>query len=100
MKKSKCLECHRKQVFFPKRKGTPSLVKIEHKSTANLDSARSKKSKVAVLQLDQVDIYLLGKRRELIITWIKEGENKFKRTFLIARVTSLTPEVDLFRNKQ
>ena len=42
----------RKRVFFPKQKGTPSLVKIEHKNTATLDSARSKKkSKVAVLQL-------------------------------------------------
>ena len=42
----------RKQVFFPKQKGTPSLVKIKRKNTATLDSARSKKkSKVAVLQL-------------------------------------------------
>ena len=33
----------RKRVF-PKQKGTPSLVKIEHKNTATLDSARSKKN--------------------------------------------------------
>ena len=51
MKKSKWLECQGNE-FFPKQKGTPSLVKIEHKNTATLDSARSKKkSKVAVLQL-------------------------------------------------
>ena len=51
MKKSKWLDCQG-NVFFPKQKGTPSLVKIEHKNTATLDSARSKKkSKVAVLQL-------------------------------------------------
>ena len=51
MKKSEWLDCQRNE-FFPKQKGIPSLVKIEHKSTATLDSARSKKkSKVAVLQL-------------------------------------------------
>ena len=33
----------RKRVF-PKQKGTPSLVKIEHKNTATLDSARSKRN--------------------------------------------------------
>ena len=49
--KSKWLDCKGNE-FFPKQKGTPSLVKIEHKNTATLDSARSKKkSKVAVLQL-------------------------------------------------
>ena len=48
MKKSEWFDCQGND-FFPKRKGTPSLVKIEHKSTATLDSARSKKSKVAVL---------------------------------------------------
>ena len=42
-----------KKRVFPKQKGIPSLVKIEHKNTATLDSARSKKkSKVAVLQLN------------------------------------------------
>ena len=52
MKKSKWLDCQGNK-FFPKQKGTPSLVKIEHKNTATLDSARSKKkSKVAVLQLN------------------------------------------------
>ena len=51
MKKSGWLDCQRNE-FFPKQKGIPSLVKIEHKNTATLDSARSKKkSKVAVLQL-------------------------------------------------
>ena len=51
MKKSKWLDCQGNE-FSPKQKGTPSLVKIEHKNTATLDSARSKKkSKVAVLQL-------------------------------------------------
>ena len=51
VKKSKWLDCQGNE-FFPKQKGTPSLVKIEHKNTATLDSARSKKkSKVAVLQL-------------------------------------------------
>ena len=51
MKKSEWLDCQRNE-FFPKQKGIPSLVKIEHKNTATLDSARSKKkSKVAVLQL-------------------------------------------------
>ena len=51
MKKSKWLDCQRNEIF-PKQKGTPSLVKIEHKNTATLDSARSKKkSKVAVLQV-------------------------------------------------
>ena len=51
MKKSKWMDCQGNE-FFPKQKGTPSLVKIEHKNTATLDSARSKKkSKVAVLQL-------------------------------------------------
>ena len=50
-KKSKWLDCQGNE-FFPKLKGTPSLVKIEHKDTATLDSARSKKKyKVAVLQL-------------------------------------------------
>ena len=54
MKKSKWLDCQGNK-FFPKQKGTPSLVKIEHKNTATLDSARSKtKSKVAVLQLQKV----------------------------------------------
>ena len=51
VKKSKWLDCQGNK-FFPKQNGTPSLVKIEHKNTATLDSARSKKkSKVAVLQL-------------------------------------------------
>ena len=51
MKKSEWLDCQRNE-FFPKQKGIPSLVKIEHINTATLDSARSKKkSKVAVLQL-------------------------------------------------
>ena len=51
MKKSEWLDCQGNE-FFPKQKGTPSLVKIEHKNTATLDSVRSKKkSKVAVLQL-------------------------------------------------
>ena len=51
MKKSEWLDCQRNE-FFPKQRGIPSLVKIEHKNTATLDSARSKKkSKVAVLQL-------------------------------------------------
>ena len=55
MKKSKWLDCQGNE-FFPKLKGTPSLVKIEHKNTATLDSARSKKKyKVAVLQLIQWD---------------------------------------------
>ena len=54
MKKSKWMDCQGNE-FFPKQKGTPSLVKIEHKNTATLDSARSKKkSKVAVLQLPQI----------------------------------------------
>ena len=54
MKKSKWLDCQGNE-FFPKLKGTPSLVKIEHKNTATLDSARSKKkSKVAVLQLSSM----------------------------------------------
>ena len=59
MKKSEWLDCQRKE-FFPKQKGIPSLVKIEHKNTATLDSARSKKkSKVAVLQLyDGSDVKL------------------------------------------
>ena len=43
MKKSKWLDCQENE-FFPKQKGTPSLVKIEHKNTATLDSARSKKN--------------------------------------------------------
>ena len=51
MKKSKWLDCQGNE-FFPKQKGTPSLVNLEHKNTATLDSARSKKKyKVAVLQL-------------------------------------------------
>ena len=51
MKKSEWLDCQRNELF-PKQKGIPSLVKIEHINTATLDSARSKKkSKVAVLQL-------------------------------------------------
>ena len=54
MKKSVWLDCQRNE-FFPKQKGIPSLVKIEHKNTATLDSARSKKkSKVAVLQLQKL----------------------------------------------
>ena len=58
MKKSKWLDCQGNE-FFPKQKGTPSLVKIEHKNTATLDSARSKKkSKVAVLQLVTIIIPL------------------------------------------
>ena len=43
MKKSKRLDCQGNE-FFPKQKGIPSLVKIEHKNTATLDSARSKKN--------------------------------------------------------
>ena len=43
MKKSKWLDCQGNE-FFPKQKGTPSMVKIEHKNTATLDSARSKKN--------------------------------------------------------
>ena len=43
MKKSEWLDCQRNE-FFPKQKGIPSLVKIEHKNTATLDSARSKKN--------------------------------------------------------
>ena len=43
MKKSEWLNCQGNK-FFPKQKGTPSLVKIEHKNTATLDSARSKKN--------------------------------------------------------
>ena len=43
MKKSKWLDCQGNE-FFPKQKGTPSLVKINHKNTATLDSARSKKN--------------------------------------------------------
>ena len=43
MKKCKWLDCQGND-FFPKQKGTPSLVKIEHKNTATLDSARSKKN--------------------------------------------------------
>ena len=43
MKKSKRLDCQGNEIF-PKQKGTPSLVKIEHKNTATLDSARSKKN--------------------------------------------------------
>ena len=55
MKKSEWLDCQRNE-FFPKQKGIPSLVKIEHKNTATLDSARSKKkSKVAVLQLNEIN---------------------------------------------
>ena len=51
MKKSEWLDCQGNK-FLQKQKGTPSLVKIEHKNTATLDSAKSKKkSKVAVLQL-------------------------------------------------
>ena len=50
MKKFEWLDCQGNE-FFPKQKGTPSLVKIEHKNTATLDSARSKKNLVAVLQL-------------------------------------------------
>ena len=42
MKTSKWLDCQGNE-FFPKQKGIPSLVKIEHKNTATLDSARSKK---------------------------------------------------------
>ena len=62
MKKSKWLDCHGNK-FFSKLKGTPSLVKIEHKNTATLDSARSKKkSKVAVLQLCLEMCFQLGLR--------------------------------------
>ena len=43
MKKSKWLDCQGNK-FFQKQMGTPSLVKIEHKNTATLDSARSKKN--------------------------------------------------------
>ena len=35
MKKSKWLDCQGNE-FSPKQKGTPSLVKIEHKNTATL----------------------------------------------------------------
>ena len=57
MKKSEWLDCQRNE-FFPKQKGIPSLVKIEHKNTATLDSARSKKkSKVAVLQLQTAQMH-------------------------------------------
>ena len=74
MKKSKWLDCQGNK-FFPKQKGTPSLVKIEHKNTATLDSARSKKkSKVAVLQL-----------RQAVLNW-KEGSAVTRR----ARGWSLT----------
>ena len=63
MKKSEWLDCQRNE-FFPKQKGIPSLVKIEHKNTATLDSARSKKkSKVAVLQLPDPETVLIGVAR-------------------------------------
>ena len=42
MKKSEWFDCQGNE-FFPKQKGTPLLVKIEHKNTATLDSAKSKK---------------------------------------------------------
>ena len=63
MKKSEWLDCQGNE-FFPKQKGTPSLVKIEHKNTATLDSARSKKkSKVAVLQLSTISTTQLRVRQ-------------------------------------
>ena len=66
MKKSKWLDCQGNE-FFPKQKGTPSLVKIEHKNTATLDSARSKKkSKVAVLQLRLISE---GRGIKLLLRW-------------------------------
>ena len=52
MKKSKWLDCQGNE-FFPKQKGTPSLVKIEHKNTATLDSARSKKSRSSATNFDE-----------------------------------------------
>ena len=65
MKKSEWLDCQGNE-FFPKQKGTPSLVKIEHNNTATLDSARSKKkSKVAVLQLSDIFIHTLAR----VIFW-------------------------------
>ena len=50
-----------KKRVFPKTKGgLSSLFKIEHKNTATLDSARSKKkSKVAVLQLKSLPVSFL-----------------------------------------
>ena len=63
MKKSEWLDCQRNE-FFPKQKGIPSLVKIEHKNTATLDSARSKKkSKVAVLQLGISKALFISQRK-------------------------------------
>ena len=60
MKKSEWLDCQGNE-FFPKQKGTPSLVKIEHKNTATLDSAGSKKkSKVTVLQLLSQELFFLS----------------------------------------
>ena len=59
MKKSKWLDCQGNE-FFPKQKGTPILVKIEHKNTATLDSADQKKSKVAVLQLGSTETLYTG----------------------------------------
>ena len=52
VKKSKWLDCQGNE-FFPKQKGTPSLVKIEHKNTATLDSARSKKNRSSATRLLQ-----------------------------------------------
>ena len=68
MKKSEWLDCQRNE-FFPKQKGIPSLVKIEHKNTATLDSARSKKkSKVAVLQLHNVGLELSPFYKQILAT--------------------------------
>ena len=75
MKKSKWLDCQGNE-FFPKQKGTPLLVKIEHKNTATLDSARSKKSKVAVLQLP-LNI-APDKAAYCVITQFRECENAIK----------------------
>ena len=72
MKKSKWLDCQGNE-FFPKQKGTQSLVKIDHKNTATLDSARSKKkSKVAVLQLALCNLTLKSSVELL-------GENNARR---------------------
>ena len=89
MKKSEWLDCQRNE-FFPKQKGIPSLVKIEHKNTATLDSARSKKkSKVAVLQLTRVKIDLYS------LTFIK-----ILKENLLQLVREVTIKINLYAQKR
>ena len=96
MKKSKWLDCQGNE-FFPKQKGTPSLVKIEHKNTATLDSARSKKkilsrSSATINEECPKLLSSLGidrRRRKTIPLWYSPGEKRVLQGITVCLVSTI-----------